>query len=60
MVEGTQAGLSCRGSYELRDGTCEKCGVKFEIIDGKLVCPVCGGDIGRLKQTGVLKPRGKI
>ena len=49
-----KSGLSSRGFYELRDSICEKCGVKFERVDGKLLCPKCGGNVGRLKQTGVL------
>lgn len=64
MAELTaQAGLSARGFYELRDSTCEKCEVKMERIEPKekggkvrMVCPVCGGSVGRLKQRGVLGP----
>lgn len=57
-----RAGLSSRGSYELRDSTCEKCGVKFEHVEKEgekviLRCPICGGNTGRLKHTGVLKPK---
>lgn len=62
MTMDAQAGLAAWGSYELRDSTCEKCLVKFEHVEKegekvKLRCPVCGGDVGRLKQTGVLKPK---
>ena len=53
-----RVGLGSWGTYELRDSTCEKCGVKFERTEkeGKVIlfCPVCGGNIGRLKQKGVL------
>ena len=61
MTINAQSGLSARGTYELRDSTCEKCLVKFDVIKegGKIIlrCPVCGGDVGRLKQTGILKPK---
>ena len=64
MTMNAQSGLSVRGFYELRDSTCEKCLVKFERIEPKkegekviLFCPKCGGNVGRLKQTGVLKPK---
>lgn len=65
MTELTaKSGLAARGFYELRDSTCEKCLVKFERIEPKtegekviLRCPICGGNVGQLKQTGVLKPK---
>ncbi|MBA7632053.1 hypothetical protein ES703_39595 [subsurface metagenome] len=54
-----KSGLTTKGFYELRDSTCKKCLVKFDRREenGKviLVCPKCGGNIGRLKQKGVLK-----
>ena len=62
MTMEAQASLYSWGSYELRDGTCEKCLVKLEHVEKEgekviLRCPVCGGNTGRLKQTGVLKPK---
>ena len=50
--------------YELRDSTCEKCGVKFEHVEKEgekviLRCPKCGGNKGRLKQTGEVIARGQ-
>lgn len=63
MVEmNAQAGLASCGTYELRDSTCEKCLVKLEHVEKEgekviLRCPTCGGNTGRLKQTGVLKPK---
>ena len=51
------------GTYELRDGICEKCGVEMELIPkegGGLThkCPQCGGDVGQLKQSGIVVPPG--
>lgn len=75
MAMSAHQGLSARGFYELRDSTCEKCGVRFKREHSRLVffllthlfkkrvnklyCPICGGNVGRLKQTGVLKPKEK-
>lgn len=63
MTMQAKSGLKTMGFYELRDGTCEKCEVKMTRIEPKekggkvrMVCPVCGGNVGRLKQRGVLKP----
>lgn len=49
-----KTGLRAEGFYEWRDSTCENCNIKFERIKGKFVCPICGGDIGRLKGKGKL------
>jgi len=62
MTMNAQTGLASWGTYELRDSTCEKCLVKLEHMEEEgekviLRCPICGGNVGRLKQTGVLKPK---
>jgi len=75
MEMTAKSGLASRGTYEQRDSTCEKCGVRFKRRHSRLVffllthlvpfkkfvnklyCPVCGGNVGRLKQRGVLKPK---
>lgn len=63
MVEETKSNLRTRGFYELRDSTCEKCEVKMTRIEPQnegekatFICPSCGGNVGRLKQRGVLLP----
>lgn len=50
------------GTYVVRDNTCVTCNVKMDLIpkeNGGLQnkCPKCGGHVGRVKQTGIIRAK---